>query len=408
MKLKVKMQILILLATAVTLFAACQTAVDERPSLSAQLFGTKVPDVPLVGPPAAAVDSIRLELAASGLKKPVYAVDVGNGRWLAAEQSGLVQIIVEGQVLPEPLLDISAQLATDGSERGLLGLAAHPDFAQNGYFYVVYTNLDGNTEISRFTVSAENPDQADLDSQKLILFVEQPYGNHNGGQILFGPDGYLYIGLGDGGAVSDPFDNAQDKGTVLGALLRLDVDSGDPYTVPDDNPFVAERNALGEVWAIGLRNPFAFRFDRETGDLYISDVGQEGPEEINFQPADSPAGVNYGWPYREGSGCYEAETCRSQGLRPPIFEYEHGVDGCAIIGGQVYRGQQFPELAGNYFFSDFCTGIIWTLRYDANVDEWVRTAVYDTETQVSAIVEDERGELYVLTYRDGELWQIRP
>ncbi|MCO5192515.1 MAG: PQQ-dependent sugar dehydrogenase [Anaerolineae bacterium] len=359
----------------------------------------------LQGPSAEPVTAIALEPIATGLKRPVAAAHVGGDRFFVAEKDGLVRIVAAGAVLPDPLLDLRDRIATDGSERGLLGLAVHPDFASNGRFYVVYTNLDGDTEIVRFAVSAENPDYADPDSAQLILFVEQPFGNHNGGQLLFGPDGYLYIGLGDGGAVGDPFRNAQDPGTLLGAILRLDVDGGEPYTVPPDNPFVAERRARGEVWAIGLRNPWSFGFDRVTGDLYIGDVGQEGPEEINAQSAEQ-SGVNYGWPILEGSRCYEAERCRSRGLQPPIFEYPHS-DGCAVVGGRVYRGTQFPALTGNYFFADYCLGRIWTLRTDPVTMKWQRTLVYELTSPLSNFVESADGELFVLDYGDGILYQIQ-
>lgn len=359
----------------------------------------------LRGPSAEPVTAIALEPIATGLKRPVAAAHVGGDRFFVAEKDGLVRIVAGGVVLPEPLLDLRDRIATDGSERGLLGLAAHPDFASNGRLYVVFTNLDGDTEIVRFVVSAENPDYADPDSARLILFVEQPFGNHNGGQLLFGPDGYLYIGLGDGGAVGDPFHNAQDPGTLLGAILRLDVDEQEPYTIPPDNPFVAERRARGEVWAIGLRNPWSFGFDRVTGDLYIGDVGQEGPEEINAQSAEQ-SGVNYGWPILEGSRCYEAERCRSRGLQPPIFEYPHS-DGCAVVGGRVYRGTQFPALTGNYFFADYCLGRIWTLRTDPVTMKWQRTLVYELTSPLSNFVESADGELFVLDYGDGILYQIQ-
>jgi glucose/arabinose dehydrogenase len=385
---------------------ACQSEADIP--LSARLFKQEESTaVPFIGPPATPVSKIELLPIAGGLRKPVYLTHAGDERLFVAEQDGRVRIIQNGELLPEPFLDISSIVSTDGSERGLLGLAFHPDYAQNGFFYIVYTNKDGDTEITRYTVSANDPNLADPDSARLILFAEQPYGNHNGGQLAFGPDGYFYIALGDGGAVGDPYDNAQDPGTLLGDILRVDVDTAEPYAIPPDNPFVGQRDALGEVWLMGLRNPWAFSFDRETGDLYITDVAQDGLEEINFHPAGSPAGVNFGWPYREGSACYEGETCRSQGLRMPIFEYPHGADGCAVIGGYVYRGQQFPELAGNYFFSDHCSGIIWTLRYDEGRREWVRTAVYQTNTLVSSIGEDVNGELYVVGYRTGEVWQIQ-
>ncbi len=383
----------------------CQPAGDSP--LSAGILRPDPTPVPLIGPPARPVTAVDLLPIAEGLRKPVYATHAGDERLFVAEQSGRIRIVQDGELLPEPFLDISDGISTDGSERGLLGLAFHPNYAQNGYFYIVYTNPDGDTEIVRYTVDPADPNRADPDSAMLLFLIDQPFGNHNGGQLAFGPDGYFYIGLGDGGAVGDPFDNAQDPGTLLGALLRVDVDSAEPYAIPADNPFTGRDDARGEVWMIGLRNPWAFTFDAETGDLYISDVSQDGLEEIDFHPAGSPAGVNFGWPILEGSACFEAESCPRRGFRPPIFEYPHGEDGCAVIGGRVYRGRQFPEMAGNYFFSDFCSGIIWTLRYDEESGEWVRTAVYETETSISSIGEDAAGELVVVGYNSGVLWQIR-
>jgi glucose/arabinose dehydrogenase len=377
--------------------AACQA--KEAPELTG-------------GPMAEPVTAIALEPVVTGLNRPIAAAYAGDGQWIIAEQKGLVRVVQDGELSAEPLLDLTDSIATDGSERGLLGLTLHPDFATNGWFYVVYTNLDGDTEIVRYTVSAErmrspveaNPMLADPASAVEILFVEQPYGNHNGGELLFGPDGYLYIGLGDGGAVGDPFDNAQDAGTLLGSILRLDVDNATPYAIPADNPFVDDAKARGEVWATGLRNPWSVSFDRERGDLYIADVGQEGPEEINFQP-EGRSGINYGWPIMEGSRCFEDETCNTNGTQLPIFEYPHS-EGCAVVGGSVYRGMDFPALNGNYFFADYCLGTIWTLRYDAAKMDWERTLVYEAATTLSNFAEDSAGELYALAYNTGVLYQI--
>ncbi|HRQ36667.1 MAG TPA: PQQ-dependent sugar dehydrogenase [Chloroflexota bacterium] len=397
----------------ILLLVACQPAsrVSNPPTVDIYKI-LAATAVPLIGPPAEPVTAVTFGPLLSGgfsggLRKPVYLTHAGDARLFVAEQDGRVRIIENGELLPEPFLDVSALLATDGSERGLLGLAFHPQYAQNGYFYIVYTNQNGDTEITRYTVSEADPNRADANTAQRLFLIDQPYGNHNGGQLAFGPDGYFYIGLGDGGAVGDPYDNAQDPGTLLGSILRIDIDSSTPYAIPQDNPFVDERQARGEVWMIGLRNPWAFSFDRLTGDLYITDVAQDGLEEINFHPAHSPAGVNFGWPYQEGSDCYDAESCDIPGLRMPVYEYVHGEDGCAIIGGHVYRGSQFPALAGNYFFSDFCSGRIWTLHYDDGAGRWLRTAVAETNTQVSSIGVDAAGELYVVDYRTGAVWQIQ-
>lgn len=361
----------------------------------------------VTGPPAGQANTIQLEKIIGGLRRPTYVTHAGDERLFAAQKEGLIHVISEGQILPDPLLDISDRMATDGSERGLLGMAFHPNFAENGYFYVVYTNLEGNTHISRFESGTENPNIADPDSEQIILHIEQPYGNHNGGQLLFGPDGYFYIGLGDGGAVSDPFDNAQDVGTLLGNILRIDVDNVDGdelYSIPRDNPFVRRFRARGEVWMYGLRNPFVFNFDRLTGDLFITDVGQDGSEEINFVPAGVEPGLSFGWPILEGSYCYQADTCESDGHHLPIFEYQHD-EGCAIIGGHVYRGQRYPELAGNYFFADFCFGKIWALRQLPD-GTWQRTLLHQADEQISGLTETADGELIAVFYKTGELYRI--
>lgn len=368
--------------------------------------GWAVAPTPFPGPtPAGVVNEITLLRVAQGLRRPVALTHAGDERFFAAEQAGQVRVIVDGRVLSEPFLDVSDRISTDGSERGLLGLAFHPDYAVNGWFYVVFTDPAGDTVLARYQVDPANPNQADPASETVILYQEQPYGNHNGGPLLFGPDGYFYVGLGDGGAVGDPFDNAQDPNTLLGAILRLDVDGAFPYAVPPDNPFVAQANKRGEVWLLGFRNPWHFSFDRLTGDLYVTDVGQDGWEEVNFVPAGAGGGLNYGWPIREGYECYEADTCQAKGLQMPVMAYDHS-EGCAIIGGYVYRGTQFPELAGNYFYSDFCRGSIWTLRY-TDSGEWVRTAVYETGESVANFAEDPAGELYVVFYRTGEVFQIQ-
>ena len=355
---------------------------------------------PEIGPPPP--EAVSLHRVASGLRRPVYLTHAGDSRLFVAEQRGKIRVIEHGEVLMEPFLDLGEHISIDGSERGLLGLAFHPNYIENGFFYVVYTNLDGDTDLVRYQVSEENANRADPASGAPILQILQPFGNHNGGQLAFGPDGYLYAGFGDGGALGDPEDNAQNPETLLGAILRLDIDGAFPYAVPKDNPYEGENGRLLETWQIGLRNPWAFSFDRATGALYVSDVGQEGPEELNFLPA-GVSGINFGWPLREGESCYEAELCASEGLQAPILTYEHD-EGCAIIGGYVYRGRQYPSLAGTYFFSDFCQGTLWSLRFTE--DGWERTSVYEAETAVSSIGEDNSGELYILTYSSGEVWRI--
>lgn len=390
--------LLILSVLLIALLASC--AGGSGALLSGEADREPVPRVPAsLGEPVEEVELLRV---AGGLRRPVALTHAGDERLFIAEQRGLVRVIRAGETLPEPFLDVADRISIDGSERGLLGIAFHPNYSDNGYFYVVYTNLDGDSELTRFTVSADDPDRADPSSASLILRVPQPFGNHNGGQLLFGPDGYLYAGFGDGGAVGDPEDNAQNPATVLGAIIRLNVDSGAPYKIPADNPFRDESGAPYATWQIGLRNPWAFSFDPASGDLFIADVGQEGPEEINFLPA-GVAGANFGWPVREGDRCFESAVCPSRGLEPPVVTYEHD-EGCAVIGGYVYRGGRFPSLDGNYFFSDFCQGTLWALRH--NGDIWVRRVVANLGAPVSALGVGVDGELYIVNYDAGEVWQI--
>ncbi|MGD8490211.1 MAG: PQQ-dependent sugar dehydrogenase, partial [Anaerolineae bacterium] len=294
---------------------------------------------------------------ASGFERPVQVTHAGDGsgRLFVVEQPGRIKIIEEGNTLPEPFLDITG-LVVYGGERGLLGLAFHPDYPSNGYFYVNYTRVeDGATVIVRYSVSPSNPDRADPNSASVLLEIPQPYTNHNGGQLLFSPvDGYLYIGMGDGGSGGDPENNAQDTSTLLGAMLRLDVDSATPYAIPPDNPYVGV-DGRDEIWAIGLRNPWRFSFDRDNGDLYIGDVGQNEWEEIDYQAAGTPGGVNFGWRCKEGSHEYNfVGDCLAAELTDPIAEYSHD-DGRSVTGGFVYRGQDYPALTGRYFYADYVT-----------------------------------------------------
>ena len=292
-----------------------------------------------------------------------------------------------------------------GTEQGLLGLAFHPDYSENGYFYVNYTDLMGDTVVSSFEVSADDSGQADAASEKLVLKQRQPHATHNGGQLVFGPEGYFYIALGDGGG--DNPGNAQDGQTLLGSILRVDVTPGDsvPYSIPDDNPFVGQANFRDELWSIGLRNPWRFSFDRDTGEMYIADVGDSQNEEINIQPTDSNGGANYGWPLLEGSQCFVEENCAvSSWISYPQVEYGHRL-GCAVTGGYVYRGSELPELEGVYLFGDFCSGSIWGLGVN---DDGSREMVelLNADIAISSFGEDEAGELYVLNMAGGLLYEI--
>jgi len=343
---------------------------------------------------------LRIERIASGLSGPVFLTSpAGDARLFVLEQPGRIRIIADGQLLATPFLDIVARVGS-GGERGLLGLAFHPSHASNGYFFVYFTDRQGNTRIERFSVSG-NPDVADAQSAQLVLAVDQPFGNHNGGQVSFGPDGKLYIALGDGGSGGDPQGHGQNRATLLGSLLRLDVDAGQPYVIPADNPFVADAGMRGEIWAYGLRNPWRFAFDRTTGRLYIADVGQNAWEEINVAPA-SQAGINYGWNIMEGMHCFGA-GCNDDGLMLPAVEYGHA-DGCSVTGGYVYRGTRIPEIAGHYFYSDYCGGWLRSFRFEDG------RATEPTDWQIDAgsvlsFGEDASGELYVLT-ANGSVYRI--
>jgi glucose/arabinose dehydrogenase len=352
------------------------------------------------------------EIVASGFTRPVQVTHAGDGsgRLFVVEQTGYIRIIQNGAVLSTPFLNVSDRVTCCG-EQGLLGLAFHPNYQSNGDFYINYTrNGDGATIIARYRVSA-NPNVADPNSATTLLTISQPYANHNGGQVMFGPDGYLYIGMGDGGGGGDPDRNAQNKNTLLGAMLRIDVDGGTPYANPPDNPYVGT-DGRDEIWAIGLRNPWRFSFDRATGDLYIGDVGQNAWEEISFQAAGTPGSVNFGWPCREGTHTYTTESPCNQpaflaGLTNPIAEYSHSL-GRSVTGGFVYRGALYPALVGRYFYADYVTGRIWSLvKTGSNPTTWSAPALeLDTGLNVSAFGEDESGELYITGYADGTVRRL--
>ena len=336
------------------------------------------------------------QVLASGFTHPVQITNAGDGsgRLFVVEQPGTIRVIKNGAVLPTPFLDLTA-LTNDSGEQGLLGLAFHPDFASNGWFYVDYTRpSDGATRIMRYTATLPGSDVADPNSAAEVLTISQPYTNHNGGQVMFGPDGYLYIGMGDGGSGGDPQGNGQNPDTLLGALLRLDVTGGLPYAIPPDNPFVGSAGR-DEVWATGLRNPWRFSFDRTTGDLYIGDVGQNLWEEIDRLPAGTPGGTNFGWNCMEGFHTYDfTAACATRTLTGPIAEYGHDV-GDAVTGGFVYRGTLYPNLVGRYFYADYGTGRIWSL-VATNTGVVGPELELETGLAISAFGEGEDGELYVV------------
>lgn len=339
----------------------------------------------------------------SGFNKPLGMASYDDGKLLiyVLEQDGIIRVIEDGVLLSAPFLDIKNKTTTRGSEQGLLGMALDPDFTTNGIFYLNYSGQGGDTVISRF-VASKDKRMADPKSEQVILTYEQPYSNHNGGNLVFGPDGFLYIGLGDGGSGGDPEMRAQNPDTLLGKMLRIAVQDQDLYAIPSDNPFL-EGDGRGEIWALGLRNPWRYSFDRLTGDLWIADVGQGEWEEINFTPADSDAGLNYGWYFREGTHPFKGEPDNPEELVDPIFEYDHNL-GCSVTGGHVYRGEELPEWYGVYFFGDFCTGRIWGILPDGDGD-WKVNVLFESGLNISSFGEDVFGELYMISH-NGTLYQL--
>ena len=352
--------------------------------------------------------SVKLTPIAAGLKRPLYVTHAGDGssRLFLVEQSGKIWILEEGEFSGLTFLNVSnlispVALTSQYSERGLLGLAFHPEYTDNGSFFINYTDHSGSTIVARYQVSSGNPDVADAGSGQIIFQLAQPYTNHNGGHIEFGPDGYLYITLGDGGSANDPLGAGQNRQLLLGSILRIDVDSALPYTIPSDNPFVGDPAALDEIWSYGWRNVWRFSFDRLTGDMYLADVGQNQWEEVNFQPADSVGGENYGWNVWEGTHVFAGGTAPNH--VPPFFEYSHAL-GCSVTGGYVYRGQAIPDLQAVYLFGDYCTGRIWASWRDHDLD-WHTIEYLKTDLEISSFGEDEAGELYVIDY-GGTIYRL--
>ena len=347
---------------------------------------------------------IEIELLKDGFSNPLNLQHAGDDRLFVVEQTGLIKILqTNGTVNPTPFLDVSGLIST-GSERGLLGLAFHPDYSNNGYFYINYTNTSGNTQVSRFSVDSGDPDIANLGSELPIISYTQPRPNHNGGCLAFGPDGYLYISSGDGGPGGDPDNRAQDTNVLLGKLLRIDIDNpagGNNYGIPPDNPFVGNPNAKEEIWAYGLRNPWRFSFDFTDNDLWIGDVGQGDVEEINKVSA-TEAGLNYGWRCYEGSEPFNLTGCPpSNELTFPIAEYDSNGGNCSVTGGYVYRGTTYPLLEGLYFYSDYCSGLIATIDESGNV--------IDHGTfggGMASFGEDVNKELYIINISQGAVYRI--
>ena len=356
--------------------------------------------------------SVTLTMVANGYTRPLLVTNAGDGsnRLFVVEQTGVIWVIEDGTLLDTPFLDVSDLISPDAlnlrgySERGLLGLAFHPNYEENGQFYINYTDLGGDTVVARYFVSEDDPNVADPNSVSTVLTQFQPYPNHNGGHMEFGPDGYLYIAFGDGGSGGDPQGYAQSLNTLLGKILRIDVDNGDPYSVPEDNPFVGQENTAPEIWAYGLRNPWRFSFDSETGDLYIADVGQGDYEEVDFQPADSSGGENYGWKVYEGTHPYTGGELSDAVM--PVAEYDHS-EGASISGGYVYRGTQLPELQGVYFYGDFGSGTIWYLYRDAAGNWQSDVFIRNSGHSISSFGVDEQNELYLVDY-SGSIYRFDP
>ncbi len=360
---------------------------------------TTTPEPEPVWPP-----EVELTEAWSGFDQPVLLTHAGDGsgRSFVVELTGRVMVIDDGEPLPVPFLDVR-DLVSTGGERGLFAIAFPPDFAETGRFYIDYTDRAGDSVVARYRVSAD-PDVADPDSAEVILRVKQPFSNHNGGQIAFGPDGYLYVALGDGGSGGDPQNNGQDLGTLLGTILRIDVSTATGYTVPDDNPFVGRAGARPEIWDYGLRNPWRFSFDALTGELYIADVGQNAWEELNVEPAGN-GGRNYGWRLYEGSHPYPPGTdgASTEGLTMPVVEYARDA-GKSITGGFVYRGERSRDLAGVYFYADYVSGRLWALSRSA--DGWRNVEVAETGMPIAGFGQDTDGEVYVLDVASGVIYRI--
>ncbi|AOW08905.1 PQQ-dependent sugar dehydrogenase [Flavobacterium gilvum] len=344
---------------------------------------------------------IGLQNFASGFTKPAEITNIGDDRLFVVEQGGIIKILnSNGTVNSSPFLNITGQVST-GGEQGLLGLAFHPNYASNGFFYTNHTNTAGNTVITRYSVDNANPNLANPSSGTILLTIAQPYANHNGGTLKFGPDGYLYIGMGDGGSGGDPENRAQNINELLGKMLRIDVNSGTPYGIPSSNPYVGVAGA-DEIWAIGLRNPWKFSFDKTLGNLWIADVGQNNVEEINVAPA-SQAGINYGWRCYEGNDAYNTVSCASQTtMKFPINTINHSSGACSVTGGHVYNGTAFPNFKGLYFFTDYCNPKIGMITSGG-------TVTYSqafTGNNFSTFGEDKNGELYIASLNSGTIYKI--
>ena len=370
------------------------------PSGTAGTTPTTEPSGPLLG--------LGVDTVARTLHNPVFlTAPPGDDRLFVLEKAGAIRIITDDGVVDDPFLDITALVGSSALEQGLLGMAFHPDYESNGRFFVYYTNIDGDSRLVEYRVSAD-PNLADPASAKVMLVADQPGIAHNAGMLLFGPDGYLYVSLGDGGGAGDEFGNAQNLGTLLGGILRLDVDGGDPFAIPPDNPFVGDAAAAPHLWVFGLRNPWRFHIDIASELLYVADVGQDEIEEVSVVPFDTAAGANFGWPIAEGDTCYRAGSCDTAGMVAPVIAYPHS-EGCSVIGGFVYRGAAIPELVGHYFYGDWCGQWVRSFRYEDGeaVDRQDWTAAFGQIGQVQSFGLGGDGEMYIVT-QGGFVFEIVP
>lgn len=348
--------------------------------------------------------TMRLEQVGDRFQAPVHvASPAGDPRLFVVEQAGRIRVVKSGVASATPFLDITSRVKS-GGEQGLFSVAFHPNYRANGFFFVDFTDKHGDTHIERFKVSA-NADVADSASSLLILKIAQPYGNHNGGLVMFGPDGMLYIGMGDGGSGGDPKANGQNRNALLGKILRINVSRTEPYSIPVGNPYANGAEGKPEVWATGIRNPWRFAFDRAAGLLYIADVGQGEIEEVDVVKS-SRAGVNYGWNIMEGEACYRpSSNCNKDGLELPALSYRHVANACSITGGFVYRGSRIPSIVGHYFYSDYCAGWIHSFKYENGTATGKREWTIPDIGHVVSFGEDSSGELYVVS-ESGKIWRM--
>ncbi|MEZ4480679.1 MAG: PQQ-dependent sugar dehydrogenase [Dehalococcoidia bacterium] len=392
------------------LLAACGNDSSDAQNSPAATDSVTVPGIATDTATAAVPESVAAALVkvADGLDEPTAIANAGDGsdRLFVVQKEGLVRVVKGGALLPAPFLDVRDLVTDAGNEQGLLGIAFHPQFAENGRFFIAFSAKDTNANsLAEFRVTTPGSDTADRDSGRILLAIPDTRSNHNGGMVAFGPDGYLYFSTGDGGGAGDPDRAGQDIGVLPGKILRLDVDGSAPFAIPATNPFVGRSGARGEIWAFGLRNPWRFSFDRETGDLWIADVGQNDYEEIDFQPAASAGGENYGWSVMEGTHCFRpADGCDTSGKVLPVYEYSHADGSCSVTGGYRYRGDAVPELRGLYVFADYCQRDLLALVPDG--DGWRVLTVGRTPGRVTAFGEDESGEIYLVSGTDGGLYRV--